>query len=216
MSERARLASLALLLTLGCGTNAPELPSELLGESSGCAAPDYPSADFGSEPGDVVQNACFEGYRAPARVRPSSTALETLALSDYYDPAGTKGVGLLLVNTAAVWCGACIAEHHELPAQFEELSARGLVILGVLFEDAERNTATLADLGRWIDNFDTNFPMVIDSERRMDTYASPETAPLNLLIDPRNMTILRKYIGDQGAVMWPFIEAELTARSSAR
>jgi hypothetical protein len=29
------------------------------------------------------------------------------------------------------------------------------------------------------------------------------------------MKILRKYVGDQGAVMWPYIESELAQRSAA-
>jgi hypothetical protein len=41
-------------------------------------------------------------------------------------------------------------------------------------------------------------------------------APLNMLVDPRSMKILRKYVGDQGAAMWPYIESELDARGRAR
>jgi hypothetical protein len=37
-----------------------------------------------------------------------------------------------------------------------------------------------------------------------------------MVIDPRSMKILQKYVGDQGAVMWPYIEAELAERSDAR
>ena len=44
--------------------------------------------------------------------------------------------------------------------------------------------------------------------------ASPDTAPLNLVIDAHTMRILRKYLGNQGAVIWPYIESELARRSS--
>jgi hypothetical protein len=200
-------------VALGCGSNAPEIPEELRGGTAGCTAPDYPEQDFGTEPGDVVQNACFRGYRAPERVAAIPEHVETLAFSDFYDPTGSKGVGLLMVNTAAIWCSACISEHRELPTRSEQLGSQGLVILATLFEDAERNPATLSDLERWIDNFGTNFPMVTDPEQQMGAYASPASAPLNLLIDPRTMRILRKYVGDQGDVMWPFIESELALRN---
>jgi glutathione peroxidase-family protein len=210
-------AALALSsVGLGCGTNAPEIPDELLGSSSTCSAPGYPQDGYGAEEGDVVQNACFLGYRSPAVVKPDSDHVETIAFSDYYDPAGTKGQQLLLVNTAAVWCSACIAEHHVLPGHFEELRDEGLVILGALFQDAQRNPASLDDVERWIENFDTNFPMVADPEIQMAIYASPTTAPLNLVVDSRTMKILRKYIGDQATVMWPFIESELARRNAAR
>lgn len=197
-----------------CGSNAPEIPEELSGSAPSCAAPDYPGEDLGTEVGNVVKNACFIGYRAPDRVAPTEAHRETVALSDYYDPAGSKGVSLLLVNTAAIWCSACVAEHGYLPERAAELGPRGLVILSTLFQDGQRSPADMADLERWIDNFRPNFPMVADPELQLGLYASPDSAPLNMLVDPRNMKIVRKYIGDQGAVMWPFIEAELAAHSA--
>ena len=207
----------ALVLVLGtcltaCGSGAPEIPDELIADVPSCAAPDYPSEGVGKEVGDVAKNACFVGYRAPDRV----ASTETVALSDYYDPAGTKGVSLLLLNTAAIWCAACVAEHGYLPEKATALSPRGLVIVSTLFQDGQRNPADMADLSRWIDNFRPNFPMVADPELELGAYASPDSAPLNMLVDPRDMKILRKYVGDQGAVMWPYIESELAARSAAR
>jgi hypothetical protein len=212
---------LALLLTLGaallgCGSNAPEVPEELLEGGSSCAAPDYPREGFGTEPGDVAENACFVGYRAPDRVAATEAHRETVALSDFYDPAGTKGVSLLLLNTAAIWCSACVSEHRTLPERQSELAPSGLVILSTLFQDAERNPASLEDVERWIQTFGTNFPMVADPELALGAYASPDSAPLNMLVDPRSMKILRKYVGDQGSVMWPYIESELAARSAQR
>jgi hypothetical protein len=213
----ARFTLLPLsLLALACGSNAPEVPDELLGSDSGCAAPDYPDSGVGTEPGDVAGNACFVGYRAPDRVVPSEPHRETVALSDYYDPAGSKGVSLLLLNTAAIWCSACVSEHRTLPDRQRELGPRGLVILSTLFQDAERDPASLEDVERWIAKFGTNFPMVADPDLALGAYASPDSAPLNMLVDPRTMQILRKYVGDQGSVMWPYIEAELDARSADR
>jgi hypothetical protein len=148
-------------------------------------------------------------------VAASPDTRETIAFSDYYDPAGTKGVALLLVNTAAIWCSACVSEHGSLPDHQAELRDRGLVILSTLFQDASRNPASLEDLERWIAKFGTNFPMVTDPDLELGAYASPASAPLNMLVDPRSMTVLRKYVGDQGTVMWPYIEAELERRSVA-
>ena len=201
-------------LALACGSNAPEIPKELIGGAANCAAAGYPDRGLGTETGDVVANACFIGYRAPDRVAPDTAHRETIAFSDYYDPAGTKGVQLLLVNTAAIWCSACVAEHGTLPERASELAPRGLVILSTLFQDAQRNAASLEDVERWIANFGTNFPMVADPELELQGYSPPALAPLNMVVDPRDMKILRKYVGDQGSVMWPYIEAELAARAS--
>lgn len=215
---RAAYASvyMAAWLGLGCGSNAPEVPKELLAGGSGCAAPDYPTDGVGQETGDVVENKCFVGYRAPDRVAPSEPHRETIAFSDYYDPAGTKGVSLLLLNTAAIWCSACVAEHGDLPARATELGPQGLVIVSGLFEDGQKRPASIEDVERWIANFHTNFPMVADPYLYLGPYASTDLAPLNMVVDPRTMKILRKYVGDQGAVMWPYIESELKARSAAR
>jgi hypothetical protein len=206
-------ALVAAALSLACGSNAPEVPQELLASDSGCAAPDYPTEGLGSEPGSVVANACFVGYRAPDRVSPTAAHRETLAFSDYYDPAGTKGVSLLLINTSAIWCMACVDEHRTLPEHQSELGPRGLVILSTLFQDGARNPASLEDVERWIANFDTNFPMVADPDIQLERYASSDSAPLNMVVDPRNMKILRKYVGNQGT-LWPYIESELEARSA--
>jgi AhpC/TSA family protein len=211
---RARAALTAFCL-LACGNNPPEVPQELLAGGSSCAAPDYPDAELGAEVGNVMANACFVGYRAPDRVTPIAAHRETVAFSDYYDPAGTKGVSLLLINTAAIWCSACVSEHVTLPEHAEALAPQGLVIISTLFQDAQKNGASLEDLERWIENFQPNFPMVADPEIQLEPYASPASAPLNMLVDPRSMKILRKYVGDQGAVMWPYIESELARRSAA-
>jgi hypothetical protein len=213
MRRRNASALVTAALSLACGSNAPEVPKELLASDSGCAAPDYPREGLGSETGSVVANACFVGYRAPDRVRPTAAHRETLAFSDYYDPAGTKGVSLLLINTSAIWCMACVDEHRTLPEHQSELGPQGLVILSTLFQDAKREPATLEDVERWIDNFDTNFPMVADPDIQLERYASSDLAPLNMVVDPRSMKILRKYVGNQGT-LWPYIESELKARSA--
>ena len=208
------VAASSLLLLVACGTNAPEVPKELLGRNSSCAATSYPSEGFGTEPGDVVQNACFTGYRAPDRIAPAEENRETIAFSDYYDPAGTKGVSLILINTAAIWCSACVAEHQALPDHVREHGSEGLVIVSTLFQDAHRNPASISDVERWIANFHTDFPMVADPDLLLGAYASPDSAPLNMLVDPRSMKILRKYVGDQSSEMWTYVDAQLGARSA--
>lgn len=216
MSLPRGFAGVVTLLALGCGSNAPEVPDDLLTTDSGCGAPDYPSEGIGAEQGSVVENQCFPGYRAPQRVKAGQASRETIAFSDYYDPIGTKGVSLLLINTAAIWCGACISEHHDLPARQDELGPRGLVIFTTLLQDAKRDPASLEDVENWIDKFGTNFPIVTDPEQRLTDYSPPELAPLNMVVDPRTMKILLKFEGDQGEVMWPYIESELTKRSASR
>jgi hypothetical protein len=202
----------AVLLALGCGTNRPEIPPELLGQS-GCDAPGYPAEPYGSEPGDLVQNLCFRGFRSPNAGTASERAdsLDAVAFGDFYDPTGDR-YEILLINSAAIWCSACQVEHQTLPQHQAELGARGLVILSALFQDADRDPAVADDLVVWVETFEPNFPMVLDPDYQLGAYASAETAPLNLVVDARTMRILEKFIGDQSTVIWPFIENELAQR----
>jgi hypothetical protein len=199
VKPEASLLALCSWAVLGCGTNRPEIPDEL--KNSGNA--------YGSQEGDTVQNTCFVGYRDPRLV---GSALGTVCFYDFHDPNGTKRHELLIVNTAAVWCQACKVEHQTLPDRYRQLAPRGLALFSALFEDSDSNPAQPEHLITWISSFDPNFPMVLDPEYQMGIYASRETAPLNLVIDARNMVILKKEIGDHPAVLWPFVEGELARR----
>jgi len=208
---RRELALLCAAGVLGCGSNKPELPDDF-GSAESCVRLGYPAGPFGTEPADLAQNACFEGWLRPDRVDRQPGTLEPIALADFHDPDGTLGIELLLINTAALWCSACRIEHETLPAHAEALRERGLVVLSALFQGVEREPATFEDLTLWVETYQTNFPMLLDPSYSFGVYASAETAPLNLVVDARTMRILKKYIGDQAAVMWPFIEGELSRR----
>jgi hypothetical protein len=208
----ARLSALSVvsLSLLACGANTPKIPPELLGGSNeGCAAPSYPSGPFGTEEGDTLANACFQGFRQPKAVSHDESSLETIAFSDYYDPTGSKGDTLILINTAAVWCSACRTEHEGLSAKNDEYGPRGLSIVSTLFQDAARNPATVSDLAAWVETFSSDYAMLLDPDYQLGAYASAETAPLNLVVDARTMKIEKKLLGDQPTVLWPFIDAAL-------
>jgi hypothetical protein len=207
MGLAARFGLLAALLC-ACGSNTPTIPPELL-TPGGCASPDYPSGPFGTEEGQTLANACFKGYRTPNRAQIAEGTLENIAFSDYYDPTGGKGIGLILINTSAVWCSACRSEHETLPERNREFYDRGLRIVSTLFQDARRNPATIADLKAWVSTFDSDYAMALDPAYQLGEFARAETAPLNLVIDARTMKIEKKLLGDQAAVLWPFIDASL-------
>jgi hypothetical protein len=193
---------------LACGSNTPTIPPELL-QGGGCAAPDYPAGPFGTEEGDTLANDCFKGFRDPTKVSHDEASLETLAFSDYYDPSGSKGVKLILIDTSAVWCSACRVEHEGLSAKNDEYSPKGLRILSTLFQDAMRDPATVQDLATWVETFSSDYAMALDPDYQLGAFASADTAPLNLVVDARTMTIEKKLLGDQATVLWPFIDASL-------
>jgi hypothetical protein len=191
-----------------CGSNTPEIPPELL-VSDPAQGSSYPAGPYGAEIGDTVRDLEFSGWRRPREVARTEDTTERIALSDFYDPADTKGIRLILINTAAIWCGACQVEHRTLPEKNDEFRRRGLVILSTLFQDAERRPARFVHLSQWVETFDPNYAMLLDPEYQMGVFASAETAPLNLVVDARTMRVKQKFIGDQAAVIWPYIDAEL-------
>jgi len=216
-----RVLPLALGLTLaGCGTNRPEIPPELLASGGppvlapGCDSPGYPEGPYGSSTGSVVTNSCFRGWAAPSSTAHTDSALEDLSLGAFYDPLGAR-YELVLVNSAALWCSVCKTEHHTLPQHYAELAPHGLAIVSALFQNNAGDPAGVADLKQWVETFATNFPMVLDPDYQLGTYASAESAPLNLVIDARTMQIIEKFVGNQGSVLWPLIEDELARREAS-
>ena len=203
-------------LCVGCGTNRPEIPPELLQNPSdgSCAAAGYPKGPYGTDPGDVVANLCFQGWTTPDSSPHTEAALETLSLGAFHDQTG-KNYELLLVNTAAIWCGACKNEHKTLGQHYAELAPRGLALVSALFQDDAGGPATVNDLKLWVETFSVKFPMLLDPDYQLGIYGSADQAPLNLLVDARSMTILQRIVGDQSDVIWPLIEDELARREAS-
>jgi hypothetical protein len=194
----------------GCGTNKPELPPELKDElrDAGSGSAGYPSGPYGTEVGDVIQNLSFTGWMNPVLVDHDLDALETISLADFHDPSGSERV-LLIANTAAVWCNPCRVEHSTLPQHYTQFSPRGVRLLSALFQNASGDPATLQTLQTWTQTYDSNYPMVVDPEYQLGPYASSAAPPLNLVIDTRTMTILkRSSVSD----LWDYVDSELVRR----
>jgi hypothetical protein len=206
-------------LLAGCGTNRPEIPPELLASPDGvandlgCNALGYPRGSYGTKAGNVEAGACFQGWFDPTTEPHTDAALESISLGNFFDPTGSK-YELLLVNSAALWCTVCKAEHKTLPQHYTELAPHGLALVSALFQNNAAEPASVSDLKQWVETFGTNFPMVLDPDYQLGTYASAETAPLNLVIDARTMQIVETFVGDQGSVLWPLIEDELARREA--
>jgi peroxiredoxin len=161
------------------------------------------------EVGDTLEDFSFQGYRAPDVDR----SLEEIRFGDFYDPDESQGIRVLLVNTAAAWCQPCQIEHSDLPDRVEQLQGQGLRVLSLLFQDPSGDPASVETLDAWTRSFETNFPMAIDPSYQMGRYGPAETPPLNLVVDPKDMTLIATFIGNQEGPMWDLIEAELRERN---
>ncbi len=209
MNRRIAAAALFAGLTLvGCGSGKPQIPEELL-EVDDVPLGNYPAGPYGQEIGDTLGDLSFQGYRDPS----TSRELEEIRFADFYDPDGEKGVRLLLINTAAAWCQPCQIEHGDLPDRVRQFETQGLAVLSLLFQDQNGDPANLRTLDTWASLFDTNFSMALDPSYQMGLYGPAETPPLNLIVDPSDMTLLATFIGNQEGPMWQFIDRELRRRN---
>jgi hypothetical protein len=212
-------------LSMACGTNRPTIPEELLHDDAGSGSGNYPAGPYCTSTGDCVAGATVEnftfakGWTNPKAQGFDLSQLKPISFSDFYDANGIK-TEILIVNTTALWCGACKNEHEgtatspSLSDHVAALGPRGLALLSLLFEDAQNRPATEAQLQLWAQTYGTSFPFALDPDYQMGRYAPSQNAPLNLVIDARTMKILHVYVGDQSDVIWPFVEAELSKRES--
>lgn len=196
---------LAPLLAV-CGGNKPRIPPELL-------TCDGTGAGTGTEEGDVMADAAFQGWLDP-RAALAATPPQPTATIRFYDFGGPPATGtvLLLVNSTALWCSACREEHARLPGLYPTWRARGVEILSLLFQDAAGKPATLANLEAWARAYGTNFPIAVDPETVTGLYSPPEAAPLNMLVDAQTHRIIKKLVGNQEEAIATLIERELVAR----
>jgi hypothetical protein len=209
-----RLLLLATLLGAGCGNNAPDIPPELLGAGGGGSAT-YPPGPYpaNAEEGDAVKPLCFpQGWRNPEEAGHDTEQLAEICFADFHDPDGSKGISILMLNTAAFWCAACKEEHTRLDELYDELHPAGLEILSVLFERTDRTPAGPEDLRQWTSTFGTNFPIVVDPSYQMGHFIDAGIAPLNLLVDARTMSVAKRYEGDARTEIEAFLRERLGAR----
>lgn len=160
---------------------------------------DYPQST-GNNPGSVIADHTWDAFL------PSSPVGVTgkLSLHDFFDPDGSRGINALLIITSAEWCGACMAEAMTLESKIKsEWGAQGVLVMELMLEDTQGNRAIPNVTGaadRWRAKFNlTDMAVAIGPEF---TYAHSGTngLPLNVLVDPRTMTMVQRQDGSGGTI----------------
>lgn len=161
---------------------------------------EYPPGPYGREIGSVIENLSFLGWKKPAEAGYDLDALETVRLSDFYNPGGEKSdVRAIVVNASAVWCTVCRAEYRHIQGSgvYDRYRPEGVEILGVLFEDRDANPATPQDLQNWAgeNGYNLEFPFVLDPAFKIGVYFTSDATPLNMVIDATTMQIVDLTMG---------------------
>ncbi len=174
---------------------------------------EYPTAPYGVTAGAVASDMEFLGWWSPADDGYDISKAQPVRISDFYDPTGSKGTELLLISAVAVWCGVCRTEFAEIESKavHSTLGARGLQILGILFEDNDAEPARYVDLVNWAKAYGVQFPMVMDPGFKSGIYFDRSATPMNMLIDARTMQILLVMTGYNSEI-YDYIDRVLTQR----
>jgi hypothetical protein len=188
------LATAAALL-VACGANDPAPPrgSPAAGtggdSGAGGAQGAYPSGPYGVTNGSVIADISWEGWRNPVEAAFDPSAFETIALSDYYDPDGTKGYRAIVVNASARWCSICKMEQKHIREERDIWGPKGVVFLGTIFEDAATKPAQPSDLVAWANTYQVDWVLVLDPTNKLSLFFDRAASPMNMIIDARTMKI---------------------------
>jgi hypothetical protein len=196
---------------------APPPAAAVGGTAVGSAGPtstfaSYPAGPYGTGRGATIENLSFLGWKHPDVAAYDVSQFETVRLSDFYDPDGHTGVKLLAINASAVWCSVCRAEYQDMKTNgtYANYKAKGVEILGTLFEDKLYYPAQPSDLSLWgsVSNHAVSFALGLDPSFKMGAYFDSDATPLNMLIDVRTMTIVSITMG-YSTTYWDTVQAQL-------
>lgn len=182
------------------------------------ASVDYPPGPYGRGVGAVIENLTFLGWRDPVAANYDPEALEPVSLSDFYDPTGATK--LIVINASAVWCTVCQAELRQMKRDgiSQTYAAKGVQLVGTLFEDVSGGPARPADLKLWgsAPARAIDFPLVLDPALKMGVYFTSDATPLNLIVDARTMRIayaMMGYDSSPATGLWSVVDRELAKRT---
>ncbi|MEZ4226629.1 MAG: redoxin domain-containing protein [Polyangiaceae bacterium] len=178
-------------------------------------AAEYPAGPYGTNTGSVMANFTFRGWKKPTEVAYDETKFEDMSMADFYDPDGSKGVKVIMLNASAVWCTVCRAEYNKFKNEgtYGKYKAMGAEFISAIFEDAANppNPSKPADLAWWGSTYQVEFPMVLDPGFKLGQFFTADATPMNLLIDARNMVIIGKYLGGDTTAMFAQLEQHVAS-----
>lgn len=211
----AALIALSLLLG-GCSSEGLEEPApqsdpnpsggnqSSAGSGSTAAGPDYrrqdyPAGPYGVGVGSTLEDFAFLGWRDPVTSEYDIERLETVRLSEFYNPDGRSDVKLIWINASAVWCTVCRAEMKDINIQDIKgtMGPKGLQLIETLFEDNDSLPAKPLDLQKWgqVVDHSIDFPLLLDPGFKLGAFFTSDATPLNMLVDATNMRILDATMG---------------------
>ena len=165
---------------------------------------EYPTQGFSNKVGGIVKpGLVWEGFPD------GSDVAGTVAMEDYYDCDGTRGINAILILTSASWCGSCQEEASQLKGTgptYTKWESLGIKVITLMIEDVDpAQKATVATAEKWKKQFKLLNAVVADPKFSFAPSGGGSIGlPYQLLIDPRTMTIVdiqEGYSGDHSATL---------------
>lgn len=160
----------------------------------------YPTDNLGGEPrrnsfrGSRIPNFAFQGYRDGDRAR----GLETISLSEFYDPEQKHNIKILHIQVAATWCIICSSEIEATLTVKDPYRERGVVFLEVVVGGKNVGAGpSLGEVDAWIARHSSTITTAIDvrAKRLGGLGINPAAMPHDILVDARTMEILDSSVG---------------------
>lgn len=160
---------------------------------------DYPAGPYGLGVGAILEDFAFLGWRDPVAAGYDPSKLETVRLSDFYNPDGRSTTKLLWINASAVWCSVCQFEMEDIKTNGvrAEFEAKGVQLIGTLFEDIDAGPSKPADLVLWgrTAKHSIDFPLLLDPGFKLGAFFVSDATPLNMLVDAATMRVIDTTMG---------------------
>lgn len=175
----------------------------------------YPDGPFGYKMGSIIgPDQTFEGWDNPVKAGFDANNFQKIHLSDFYDPDGSKGIKLIMLNVSARWCTVCQSEYLQMEQDgtAAKYKAKGVQFFGVIFEDLNQAPAKPDDLVKWTKAYQVSFPMVLDPSFWFGHFFTADATPMNLVIDASNMKIVGQVLGGDTTTLYNTIDSELAKK----
>jgi thiol-disulfide isomerase/thioredoxin len=153
----------------------------------------YPQGNYGKSQGMVIpQNLTWQGYA------PGQSSVSTLSANDLYDCDGRYGINAILFDTSALWCGACQQEASALPQFMQTWGPQGVKVITLVIQDSVQQPATTATAQQWRNAFNLTQDWVVADPGFSFAHSGQNGLPMNVLVDPRTMQIVKVVEGYGG------------------
>lgn len=182
-------APLLALSLAACANGTTDGPDEPVDRTT------YPEGEVGTEEGAVIDNHSF--------TLPDGAAI------DFQSIRANEDNQLILLSTAAGWCGACRDEQGVLQELADAHGDDGLVVIVTIFEDNNNQVADTDFVQGWIDQYDLTFDVVLDAPFVMDAYYDSALTPMNMFLNLDTMEIVRITVGFDRSVVDAIITSQL-------